>query len=406
MDFADFEAQKFLVIVDAKSKFPFVLHMFSTTAGKLMERLDLLFDYTGFPETIVTDNGPPFTSAALLEFYDSCGIRYLTSPPYHPPSNGIAERFVRSFKEGMSKLRSEGKGLDDSLRIFIRQARWSTHSITMSIPAEDFFGREFRSHIALIKPIQLKMGEDTCTCPVDSNGKRAKYNIGDLVWYQCWDRGIKYRFWKKALVTKPIGHLIYLVKDEASGTHFKRHRNQLRSRDASQLGFTASDDEADTELHSKHQGRVEAPPPSPPPQAPVQLPLGNAAVPIPDHEQPPAAEIVSATPRRSARERKAPERFSPGANVNKVESPKSGKFNRMKQAVINGAVKGALMGSVTGGVRGFVGWGREVGGLKPSTSVADLKTEEELQVASNLANRVMFDAMFQKRPGPSNKIDH
>ena len=42
--------------------------MQSTTAGALIKVLDEIFDITGFPELVVTDNDPPFTAAELLKF--------------------------------------------------------------------------------------------------------------------------------------------------------------------------------------------------------------------------------------------------------------------------------------------------------------------------------------------------
>ncbi|CAF2055856.1 unnamed protein product [Rotaria magnacalcarata] len=53
---------KWLIIVDAKSKYPFVIDMHNnTTAGNLIQALEQVFDFVGPPETLVSDNGPPFT---------------------------------------------------------------------------------------------------------------------------------------------------------------------------------------------------------------------------------------------------------------------------------------------------------------------------------------------------------
>jgi len=56
----------------------------------------------GLPATIVTDN---FTSLEFKEFLCRIGIAHVTSSPYHPASNGLAERAEKTFKQGMLKLK-------------------------------------------------------------------------------------------------------------------------------------------------------------------------------------------------------------------------------------------------------------------------------------------------------------
>ena len=53
----------------------------------------------------MSNNGPSFTNAEFQEFVDVNGITHLPSAPYHPGSNGLAERSVQTFKEGMKKLK-------------------------------------------------------------------------------------------------------------------------------------------------------------------------------------------------------------------------------------------------------------------------------------------------------------
>ena len=51
----------------------------------------------GIPETLVTDNGPQFTSEVFQSFMKDNGRRHINGAPYHPATNGLAERLVGSF---------------------------------------------------------------------------------------------------------------------------------------------------------------------------------------------------------------------------------------------------------------------------------------------------------------------
>lgn len=99
--------QTFLVVVDAYSKWPEVLRMSTTTGTSTINALRFLFSAYGLPEQLVSDNGPQFTSYEFKEFLKVNGIVHILSAPYHPSSNGEAERMVRIFKEAMKLKKAE-----------------------------------------------------------------------------------------------------------------------------------------------------------------------------------------------------------------------------------------------------------------------------------------------------------
>ncbi|KAH0999171.1 hypothetical protein HUJ04_005368 [Dendroctonus ponderosae] len=63
-----------LIIVDAYSKWLEVKPMPSTTSGAVITVLDELFSAYGIPITIVSDNGPQFTSQELETFLKEKGV--------------------------------------------------------------------------------------------------------------------------------------------------------------------------------------------------------------------------------------------------------------------------------------------------------------------------------------------
>ncbi|XP_049855039.1 uncharacterized protein K02A2.6-like [Schistocerca gregaria] len=84
-----------LILVVAGSRFPYV--MTSTTSAQTIQALSCIFAIEGLPETLVTDNGPQFTSAKFKAFCTTLGIRLINTAPFHAAFNRLAEWFVRTF---------------------------------------------------------------------------------------------------------------------------------------------------------------------------------------------------------------------------------------------------------------------------------------------------------------------
>ena len=77
-----------------------------TTTAATVEKLRSLFAQFGLPEVLVSDNGPNFVSSEFNEFLHRNGVKQVTSALAHPASNGLAERAIKTVKEGLSKLKS------------------------------------------------------------------------------------------------------------------------------------------------------------------------------------------------------------------------------------------------------------------------------------------------------------
>ncbi|CAF4637437.1 unnamed protein product [Rotaria sp. Silwood2] len=220
MDFAGpIWDSKWLILIDAKSKFPIVVDMNNdTTAKNLCNVLEQIIDWFGPPASLVSDNGPPFNSNEMVKFYMTYGIDHITSPPYHPASNGIAERFVRSFKEAMLKQQQSGvTNRSTALRNVLRNYRWTPHTSTGVSPASMMFKHSIRTELDMMKPHKSTLSE-----------QKTKFKIGDAVWTLIY-KPSKQRQWESATITKILGSTVYKVKS-SDGQHHKRHQNQLRPR--------------------------------------------------------------------------------------------------------------------------------------------------------------------------------
>ena len=111
----------------------------------------MLFARYGVPAQLVSDNGPQLKSDEFEQFLKRNGIKHITSAPYHPATNGLAERCVESFKNGM-KSETEVKSLNIKLARFLLAYRNAPHSTTGEPPSQLFLGRRLRTRLDLLKP--------------------------------------------------------------------------------------------------------------------------------------------------------------------------------------------------------------------------------------------------------------
>ena len=109
----------FLVVVNAHSKWPEVIPVSSTTSSSTIEVLRDLFARTGIPEQIVSDNGAQFVSEEFQALVRSNGIRHITSAPYRPATNGLAERAVQTFKQALRSMHQSSKPVREKLAKFL-----------------------------------------------------------------------------------------------------------------------------------------------------------------------------------------------------------------------------------------------------------------------------------------------
>lgn len=158
IDFAEKDGDNFLVLIDSHSKWLELKHMTSTTTLRTIEVLRDLFSAFGLPEEIVSDNGPQFISHEFSEFMKMNGIKHTLTPPYHPASNGAAERSVQVLKQALRKqLTSSQQGqpkmtMERRLANFLFRYRNTPHTVTGVSPAVLFLKRQPRTRFTILLP--------------------------------------------------------------------------------------------------------------------------------------------------------------------------------------------------------------------------------------------------------------
>ena len=151
-----FQGHVFFVVVDAFSKWMNMRIVKQANSTQTISVLHSIFSTHGVPKLLVLDNGTAFTR--IPELPEADGMRHNTSAPYHPATNGLAERAVHTLKAFLKKA-TEGS-LEDKLSTFLFQYHITPHSTIGSSPAQLLMGRQLRSRLDLLRPdLQSKVQE-------------------------------------------------------------------------------------------------------------------------------------------------------------------------------------------------------------------------------------------------------
>ena len=152
MDFAGpVQGHMLLIIIDAYSKWIDVHAMKRITAEATIAKCRQTFAIHGLPVTVITDNGPTFVSDEFTNFMKLNGVDLRHSSAYHPSSNGQAENAVKTVKNALKKMCSEGD-IETQIARFVFTQRITPHTTTGRTPAEVLLGRLPRSRLSLIRP--------------------------------------------------------------------------------------------------------------------------------------------------------------------------------------------------------------------------------------------------------------
>ena len=178
--------------------------------------------YSRYPELIVSDNGTPFTSQEFRAFTQSNGIRHNTSAPYHPATNGLAERAVQTVKT-FSRKTTEGS-LEDRLSRFLFLYRITPHSTTGSSPAQLLFGRQPRSRLDLLRPdlqSKVQQQQERQKTNKDNKAPLRSFSVDDVA-----DLPTR-NTWLPGTVTKVLGSRSYEILLSDNRT-IRRHLDHIR----------------------------------------------------------------------------------------------------------------------------------------------------------------------------------
>ncbi|UYV83409.1 K02A2.6-like [Cordylochernes scorpioides] len=153
-----FHGRTFLIVVDSMSKWPEAIIMDHCTATATVRVLRNLFAVHGLPDQVVSDNGRMFVGHEFQEFLMMNGIRHITSAPYHPQTNGQAERVVQTLKQLIRKNGWENISVTLPRALFAM--RTTPHGTTGLTPAELLMGRRLTTRMNRLHPKESEDSEN------------------------------------------------------------------------------------------------------------------------------------------------------------------------------------------------------------------------------------------------------
>ena len=149
-DLFEFKHHHYLVCVDYYSNYPEVtiIGKQEPTSAQVISHLKSIFSRLGISRTLVSDNGPQFSSQKFKEFLRHWEIQHDPSSPHFPKANGMAESAVKSVKALFKKAHKANE--DPYLALLNHRA---TPSTTDGLsPARKLMNREPITRLSSMKP--------------------------------------------------------------------------------------------------------------------------------------------------------------------------------------------------------------------------------------------------------------
>lgn len=295
------QGKMILVVIDAHSKWIEAIPVTSANAVNTVAELRRVFATHGLPAEIVSDNGTPFVNELFQEFTVKNNISHIRVAPYHPASNGMAERAVQTVKQGLAAL-NEGT-LDTRLARFLLTYRRLPQTTTGKAPSELLMGRLLHSRVDKIYPdpsARVHQKQREMKAQHDIHAKARDFAVGEEVYVSMLGKG-----WVEGEISAKTAALSYVVQLE-DGRKIKRHIDHIRKRWDIRQSVPLLDEELGG-LASTRQ-----------PQVSVDIPETTVSMRDPTDDSPQVLEPESEEqpredlqkrPRQSSRSRRAPCRY-------------------------------------------------------------------------------------------------
>lgn len=215
-DFAGpFMGKYLFILVDAYTKWPEVHVIPNITASTTIQKCREIFAMFGIPNVFVSDLGTQFTSTEFQNFLKINGIQHKHGAPYHPATNGQAERYVRTFKNKLKTIKCQPGDMQREITKILLAYRRAIHPATGKSPAMAMFGRQIQSRLDLMLPKPDK---------IEKLNAPKHFTVGERVAVRDYLSNDKWQFGR---ILSKLGELHYDIKLDDERI-WKRHLDQIR----------------------------------------------------------------------------------------------------------------------------------------------------------------------------------
>ena len=168
-----------LVMIDEYSRYPEVEILTTTSAKATISKLDAIFSRQDIPETLKSDNGPPFNGDEFANFANHLGFKHRKITPYWPRANDKAERFMKTFGKAIRAATVEGQNWKQAMYTFLRQYRATPHGAISVSPSEALNNRKLKTHLPDPPPRPNNSEKDEEICSRDEKNKSIMKSYSD-----------------------------------------------------------------------------------------------------------------------------------------------------------------------------------------------------------------------------------
>ena len=137
-----------LILVDSFSGWPEVIRVPNKKNFTIEHILRVIFSRNGISKPLVSDNASEFCDEDLNLWLEKIGCKPYKTLPYHPQSNGLAERMVQTVKMGLKACFQQKEKIEVFLPKLLLSYRTIPHAGKLESQS-DLMGRQIRAPLTM-----------------------------------------------------------------------------------------------------------------------------------------------------------------------------------------------------------------------------------------------------------------